>query len=128
MHTVYKLVFPNNKVYIGYTSRSVKERFYEHCVKNKYAVRSAIDKYGRQNVEIKILGEYDNAEEALINEKLFITEHKSTSKRYGYNLVEGGNIPPKLAVGIKVRNWLSLKKYCRTGLNLVKLLKQKLLQ
>lgn len=89
---LYRLVFPNGKSYIGITSRTIEERFYEHCktAKNNgsYAIHKAIRKYGKENILIEtlVIGEWVYL---TYLEKLAISSFK-TKGRNGYNLTNGG--------------------------------------
>ena len=91
-YTVYKLTSPSNKVYIGITSRSVKQRWnngigYKKCP----AMNNAIRKYGWENIKKEILLENTTEEEAKSLETLLIKLHRSNESGYGYNLTEGGD-------------------------------------
>ena len=91
-YTVYKLTSPSNKVYIGITSRSVKQRWnngigYKKCP----AMNNAIKKYGWENIKKEILLENTTESEAKTLETLLIKLHRSNESKYGYNLTEGGD-------------------------------------
>ena len=91
---VYKLIFPNNKTYIGITSRSLEERFkngfgYTSCPR----VYAAIKKYGWGNVRHTVLKDNCTQIEAEELEKRYINEFRSTQKDNGYNISFGGNTP-----------------------------------
>ena len=59
-YTVYMHIFPNNKVYIGITNKNVNSRWRKNGVgyTNCPRMNNAINKYGWENVEHKILYEY----------------------------------------------------------------------
>ena len=92
---VYKLIFPNGKVYIGQTIQLLKDRLYRHCYnafnkKNKdfYSIKyNAIRKYMTFKVEVLYQGDELN-----INEINYIKEYNSINKNFGYNLDSGGNL------------------------------------
>ena len=93
-YKVYKLIFPNGKVYIGQTKNTLKHRFgkngigYRKCLK----VYNAIQKYGWNNIEKEILYDKLNLDEANELERKLITEvYKSNEDEYGYNIENGGN-------------------------------------
>jgi len=91
-YTVYRLTSPSDKVYIGITSRSVKQRWnngigYKKCP----AMNNAIRKYGWENIKKEILLENTTEEEAKSLETLLIKLHRSNESGYGYNLTEGGD-------------------------------------
>lgn len=78
----------NDKRYIGITTRSVEERFEEHCKANSYIGR-AIRKYGRENFFVSIIDTADDKEELFELEREYIKFH-GTYKN-GYNLTIGGD-------------------------------------
>lgn len=91
---LYKLTFPNNKSYIGITSRTAIERFKEHCDKssNCKMVRNAINKYGKENVIITVLGVFNNWELLCLAEREAIEKYQTFSETgKGYNLTLGGD-------------------------------------
>ena len=95
--TIYRLVFPNNKCYIGQTHYTIEERFKLHYRDSKngsqYPVHRAIIKYGKDNV-IKELIDTVNIECQKTLDDLeikYIKEYDSLSKNgKGYNQNEGG--------------------------------------
>ena len=90
-YTVYKHASPSGKVYIGITSRDVKERWgYGQGYRNNEHFWRAIQKYGWKNFEHKILHENLTKEEACEKEKELIAFYKSTNSEYGYNHSIGG--------------------------------------
>jgi group I intron endonuclease len=95
---IYKLTFPNNKIYIG-QSNNIKRRMYEH--KNKITrqpVSYAINKYGMPS-ELEVLEEFKEYDPKYWSEreKFFIQYYQSTNKDIGYNVLSGG---PFTLVGI----------------------------
>lgn len=96
MFTVYKHACPNGKVYIGITSKPVKERW-----QNGKAYREnrhfyfAIDKYGWENIRHEILFEGLTKEEAEKKEIELIAQYKSNLSQYGYNKSTGGECSSK---------------------------------
>lgn len=81
----------NDKIYIGLTSMKPEERW-----KNGMGYhigthfRYAIDKYGWNNFEHKILKDHLTKEEASYWEKYYINLYNSTNRQYGYNISSGG--------------------------------------
>ena len=78
----------NNKAYIGYSS-NVENRWQDH--KTGYgskAVYDAIQKYGLDNFIFEVI-----ADDTVDNEDKYIQEHNTMAPN-GYNLVEGGGLPP----------------------------------
>lgn len=91
-YTVYMHICPNGKRYIGITRLKPKERWrngksYKGCV----LFNKAIQKYGWENMEHKILYENLTKEEAENKEIELIAYYKSNQKEYGYNIANGGN-------------------------------------
>lgn len=90
---IYKLTFPDDKVYIGLTRKTLKERLHQHittafnknldCFTTKKA--RAIRKYLTFKVEVLCVSEDNNLEELEIN---YIKEYNSYKK--GYNSTMGG--------------------------------------
>lgn len=84
----------NNKVYIG-QSFDAKERFRSHCkVSNRDSsvIDKAIYKYGKEHFWVEILE--SQIEDYNEREKYWISYYNSIVPN-GYNLLEGGNEPPK---------------------------------
>lgn len=88
---IYKIQFPNNKVYIGQTNDLKRRmRTYKYlCCKSQPQLLNAIQKYKLDNCLITILaiGNDDNID---ILERKYITKYKATEKTYGYNIEIGG--------------------------------------
>lgn len=92
-YSVYKHIFPNNKIYIGITSQKPSQRW-RHG-KGYYGstrIYNAIQKYGWENIKHVVLFEKLTREEAEQKEKDLIQKYKSYDYRYGYNLELGGNL------------------------------------
>ena len=91
-YIVYKHTSPSDKVYIGITGRTVKERWgrngtgYREC---PYFWR-AIQKYGWDNIKHEILYEGLTQEEACEMEIKLIAEYDATNPEKGYNDLLGG--------------------------------------
>lgn len=83
----------NHKQYIG-QSKNPKERFQSHCypsrLKDNSLIDKAIQKYGKDNFSLHILGWYENYNEM---EKYYIKLYKTRIPN-GYNIQEGGKLPP----------------------------------
>lgn len=82
----------NNKIYIGQTWQSLKDRFnngkgYKHCPH----LYNAINKYGKENFEYKILANCKTQEESNYLESFFINKYGSRNRNTGYNSKEGGS-------------------------------------
>lgn len=92
IYKVYKHTFPNNKIYIGITSKeNLKERWRNgHGYSNNNLMNKAIKKYGWENVKHEILYENLTVSEAKNKEIELIKKYNSNNAKYGYNLSNGG--------------------------------------
>lgn len=95
MNFIYKITnITNNKVYIGQTARTVKERWHEHQ-KNAYQLElkrplyHAMRKYGIENFTIEIIEEV--ADEQTLNERETYWIEYYDSYGRGYNATKGGD-------------------------------------
>lgn len=93
MYTIYCHIFPNKKRYIGLTKTSLSVRW-ENGKKYKTCplVNRAINKYGWENINHEILGEYETKQEAEIMERIYIIQYKTNDLKYGYNILPGGDV------------------------------------
>ncbi len=92
-YEVYIHIFPNGKVYIGITSYGAKERWHSgYGYKKQQMMWRAIQKYGWDNIEHKILFTNLSKEEAEQKEIELIELHKSNQRKYGYNIRRGGEM------------------------------------
>ncbi len=86
---VYKIKnLKNGKHYIGITTRTIEERFEEHCKANS-GIGNAIRKYGRNLFFVKILDVAFTQEELYELEVKYIEEYNSYKN--GYNQTIGGD-------------------------------------
>lgn len=91
-YKVYIHIFPNNKVYIGITRNRTDIRWANgKGYKNQKVMSNAINKYGWENIEHKVLYENLTKEEAEQKEIELIAYYKSNQRQYGYNIANGGN-------------------------------------
>ena len=88
MGFIYRLIFPNNKSYIGQTSRTVKQRIQAHKSISGHcpAVENAIQKYGDFKTEILL----EINDEMLNYYEIKFIELYDTFGPNGYNLTPGG--------------------------------------
>lgn len=92
IYSVYKHIFPNNKVYIGMTKRKVEDRWGKNGVNySGQTVFNAIMKYGWINIRHEVLAEKLSLEEAKQMEYDMIKEYNADNKEFGYNEAMGGN-------------------------------------
>ncbi|MGT2783549.1 GIY-YIG nuclease family protein [Streptococcus pasteurianus] len=78
----------NQKKYIGITTRTISERFKEHC-KADTAIGRAIRKYGKNNFFVYKLDSAKSKQELFDLEKYYIKKYDSYHK--GYNSTIGGD-------------------------------------
>lgn len=89
---IYKINYPNGKIYIG-LSTNIKRRLREHNCnthENLQPCDAAIKKYGKIT-KIEILEEIQNKEQLEEREKQWINYYQSNNREKGYNLTPGGN-------------------------------------
>lgn len=92
LYTVYKHVLPNNKVYIGITSRRPQVRWGAggSGYRRQAYFWNAIQKYGWDNIDHVIIASGLSKESASIAEKKLIKKYDSRNPDNGYNLDSGG--------------------------------------
>lgn len=95
--TVYMLVSPRGKKYVGITSQPVYKRWSRGYDHNAH-LQSAINKYGWDNFQHIVLATHLSKEWACAVEQILINDLKLQDPRYGYNLSTGGDMS---AYGIK---------------------------
>lgn len=80
----------NGKRYCGITSENTLERRYK---KSGYKAhfKNALNKYGIENFERKVIMEFENREDAEEMEKLIIAVLNLQDERFGYNVADGGD-------------------------------------
>ena len=105
----------NNKKYIGISSEINPNKRW----KNGYGYRQqmffkAIQKYGWDNFEHKILFNNLTEKEAKIKEKELIAKYKTNNSLYGYNKTEGGDDIPEKTPELLAKISNSLKEYYKT--------------
>ena len=102
MSHIYKITNDiNNKNYIGYTSKTIQERFREHYRDAKFhnnrdnsILHKAMIKYGIEHFSIENLYTFDeNIEDWTLLEQKYICKYNSLNPN-GYNIMPGGEKPP----------------------------------
>lgn len=85
----------NNKKYIGITKQNPEYRWGKDGINYKSSpyFYNAIEKYGWDNFEHKILYTNLNKDEACEKEKELIRQYDTQNKEFGYNILEGGSAP-----------------------------------
>lgn len=90
-YSVYKHTTPSGKVYIGITSKPVEQRWLNgRGYKRNEHFWNAIQKYGWDNIEHRVLVSGLSKEEASEVERMYIALFRSHEIEHGYNLTEGG--------------------------------------
>ena len=94
MGYIYKIINDiNDKVYIGQTCRSIKERWKEHLkdyqkTQNNFPIYNAMRKYGKEHFNIIEIEQVDND---LLNQKEQYWIEQYDSYKNGYNATFGGD-------------------------------------
>lgn len=86
LYKIYKLTFPNNKIYIGMTSKNEEDRWKNGFgYINNEEMYNDILQYGWINIKKEILNDNLLYKEAKQKETELIVKHKSYLSEYGYN-------------------------------------------
>lgn len=88
-YLVYMLIFPNGKIYIGMTSKTVRARYYLRDTHND-ALREVKRQYGFEEIKYNVLCDNLSRNAASDLEKEMIKEFDSTNPSVGYNISPGG--------------------------------------
>ena len=82
----------NGKGYVGQTTRSVEQRFIEHCksFSGCLKLRNAIQKYGQECFSVETIWEGECSQDELDALEIHYIEQFNTIDPYGYNLTYGG--------------------------------------
>lgn len=96
MGIIYRLTFPNNKIYIGLTMFNIEKRFNEHCRDanngSECPIHNAIRKYGKDNIKKEIIDSAETMEELKKLEIKHISICNSlVINGKGYNQTIGGD-------------------------------------
>lgn len=94
MGIIYKITSPSGKGYVGQTEGTLEHRMKVHMAPGSKcpAIKSAIDKYGFEAMQVEVLMRVPNNELSKW-EVAMIKEHNTYGPR-GYNLTPGGDLPP----------------------------------
>lgn len=101
-YTVYKLISPSGKIYVGWTSRPLKKRLQDHMseVRRGYQrpIQKALRKYPLEQWQQEILLETSDYDQSILTEVENIKTLDSTDPNKGYNISTGGEYG---ATGVK---------------------------
>ena len=90
-YSVYMLVFPDNKKYIGMTSQKTSRRWKSGAgYKSQKRILDAINECGWENIRHTELYLGLSKEEAEQKEIELISKHKTNNPEFGYNIQTGG--------------------------------------
>lgn len=108
---IYKVTFPNNKIYIGQTIRTLEKRKSAHLThlnnsakkdkKRNYVFYRALQKYGFNNTVWEVIDHADSQEELNEKEIYWIRYYKSYvnfAESNGYNMTLGGESTNKFTI------------------------------
>ena len=92
--TLYRITFPNSKIYIGMTGGTLKNRLYEHVrwayrKDSNYPLSNAIRKYGENNLKIEPMA-VGSREYIADLEMRAIESFNARDNKVGYNVMPGG--------------------------------------
>ena len=87
-YTVYMLMFPNLKVYVGYTGAEPRRRW--HSAYYGIDISNAIKEFGKKNISYFILEDNLTREEAHAREAYWIDFYDARNLDNGYNCLTGG--------------------------------------
>lgn len=105
----------NNKKYIGITSENnPNKRWKNGAGYKKQIFYNAIQKYGWNNFQHKILYQNLTETEAKQKEIELIAFYNTNNNLYGYNQTKGGDSLPEKSIELKSKISQSLKKYYQT--------------
>lgn len=92
--SLYKITFPNDKVYIGITTKKPETRLSEHFLlskhENKRKVYKAMRHFGTENLTMDVLKQYEDVEWSFMCELETQTIKEYDSFNNGYNGTLGG--------------------------------------
>ena len=90
-YSVYKLTFPNKKIYIGITLQKLTTRWNNgNGYKKNERMYKAIKKYGWGNVKREEIAKLLTKQQAETLERNLIEKYNTTNQKYGYNRDPGG--------------------------------------
>lgn len=93
---VYLHIFPNEKIYVGKTTKDKPEKRWQngYGYKGQPFMWNAIRKYGWENIKHRVI-ECRSEDEMNELEKHYISEYETQNPEKGYNIYPGGESGPK---------------------------------
>lgn len=88
------MIFPNNKIYCGYSGNLVKRWSSKHRYSRCPLVYKAIEKYGWENIKKYVVFFSKNKQQALNKQAEIIESLDLLNSKKGYNLIPGGGVLP----------------------------------
>lgn len=93
MYTVYMHTTPDNKRYVGVTSKPTATRWQGGGgYASNSAFADAIKKYGWGGIKHEIISMCESHSEAIETEKQYVALYKTNDKQHGFNLTPGGEV------------------------------------
>lgn len=91
-YTIYYHTFPNGKMYFGQTCLKPEVRWGKNGsgYKTQKLMWRAIQKYGWDNIDHRIISIGLDKEEADFQEMFYISSYRTNEPEFGYNLTDGG--------------------------------------
>lgn len=113
MAFIYKITNQiNNKIYIGYTSNTIQQRFEEHWYgrnSDNSILHKAMIKYGKDAFKIEQVEEI--SEDIWIEKEQYWIDFYNSKVPNGYNICNGGNKPPTRYGENNVKSKLTTKQF-----------------
>ena len=91
-YTLYYHKFPNGKMYFGQTCQDVEKRWGKNgsCYKKQKLLYKAIQKYGWDNIDHRIISTGLDKDEVDFQEMFYISAYRTNEPEFGYNITSGG--------------------------------------
>lgn len=84
-YKIYKMTFPNGKIYIGQTKQEICKRWHASYYRYNKEMYNDIVLFGWENIIKEVIEIVNTKEEALNREEYYISFYDTTNKLKGYN-------------------------------------------